>query len=134
VQKIGKDGSSVIYWKFSPEQVLLRKQVGPFLGDQTLVGSIARAFGAWCSTVTGQESGVDTLDLHAVESALLYFDKNLTIDHLNNHTDFLYPYKHYVLTKDHVTQCKLKKSKIIRIQREEEYEDMDELEDRGILE
>ncbi len=64
---------------------------------------------------------------------LLHFDKNLTLDHLDHHTEYLYPYRRGKDLGAHFKVCKLKLAKTIRTQDEEVLESPD-LTDRGILE
>jgi len=110
----------------------MRKQVGPF-ADQTLVGAIRRAFGAWAAEIRKTETEVDVLDQKVVESALRHFDKNLTVDGANHHTDYLYPYKRAGSHRDHYKVCKLRPGRVIRIQEQEETEDPSSLTEKGIL-
>jgi hypothetical protein len=68
-----------------------------------------------------------------VQSALQYFDKNLTLDHLENHTDYLYLYRKGGNPKDHFKVCWLCTTRVVRAQETEETEDPSGLTDRGIL-
>lgn len=111
-QWLRADRATIIYWRFEKTGGFLRKQVGPF-SDQVLVGAIGRAFGAWAANVTGKERGVDDLDQGMVQSALQYFDKNLTFDHLENHTDYLYPYRKGGNPKDHFQVCRLRTARVV---------------------
>jgi hypothetical protein len=42
-------------------------------------------------SITGTERRMDTLNKDMVQYALLHFNKNLTLDHLDHHTESLYP-------------------------------------------
>jgi hypothetical protein len=115
-QWLGSDGATIVYWRFQKKDWFLRKQVGLF-ADQVLVGAVGRAFGAWTAAITGTERRVDMLNKDMVQFALLQFDKNLTLDHLDHHTEYLYPYRRGKDLGAHFKVCKLKLAKTIRTQK-----------------
>ncbi len=118
-QWLESDGAKKVYWRFQKKDGFLRKQGGSF-ADQVFVGAVGRAFGAWTAAITGTERRVDTLNKGIVQSALLHFDKNLTLNHLDHHTKYLYPYRRGKDPGAHFKVCKLKLAKRIGTQDEGE--------------